>query len=85
MESFLAVRWSDEDGTEKGRTQTELLPRDNISFLAVMWSSEDGTVNRQDADGTITKGLYNDGRQRNITTNSNNNDEGHYYILHLYL
>ena len=44
----------------------------------------------QDTDGTVTNGIHNDRQQRNIiyTTNTNNYDEGHYYILykrHLYL
>ena len=46
MERFLAVRWSDEDGT-----QTELLPRDDRSFLAVRWSAEDGTVKGRTESG----------------------------------
>ena len=50
MERFLAVRWSDEDGT-----QTELLSWDDISFLAVRWSAEDGTVKGRKETGLLPR------------------------------
>ena len=75
MENILAA--------EKGRTQTELLPRDNITFLAVRWSAEDGTVKGRTQTELLPRDYTMTGDKGTLQlTLTTTYDEGHYYILY---